>query len=114
MGVTFEIDHVVPRSIGGKTMLDNLCLCCPTCNRHKSARTRVPDPVGGEKVRLFHPVRDRWEEHFELREGGTRISGRTAEGRATVEALQMNRPIMVELRRYWAATGVHPPPERSG
>jgi len=36
MGVTFEIDHVIPRSAGGPTQLDNLCLSCPTCNRHKA------------------------------------------------------------------------------
>lgn len=34
MGVTFEVDHIVPAAGGGKTRLSNLCLCCPTCNRH--------------------------------------------------------------------------------
>ncbi|XXX72057.1 HNH endonuclease signature motif containing protein [Sorangium sp. So ce134] len=34
-------------------------------------------------------------------------------GRTTVAALQMNRPVMIELRRYWAATGLHPPPDRT-
>ncbi|AUX44215.1 uncharacterized protein SOCE26_056790 [Sorangium cellulosum] len=47
MGVTFEIDHVVPRCAGGATTLDNLCLCCPTCNRHKAARTHP----GGARAR---------------------------------------------------------------
>jgi hypothetical protein len=109
MGVTFEIDHIKPHARGGKTTLDNLCLCCPTCNRRKAARTHALDPVGGEKVALFHPVRDTWEEHFEWRDGATLITGRTAVGRAMVEALHMNRPAMVDLRRYWAATGHHPP-----
>jgi 5-methylcytosine-specific restriction endonuclease McrA len=74
MGVTFEIDHVSPRSAGGATTLDNLCLCCPTCNRHKSARTRASDPATGEVVRLFHPLRDAWEEHFEWRDGATLVA----------------------------------------
>jgi hypothetical protein len=112
MGVTFEIDHITPRAARGKTALGNLCLCCPTCNRHKAARTGAPDPVSGERVPLFHPVRDDWEEHFEWRDRATRIAGRTAIGRATAEALQMNRPVMVELRRYWVATGRHPPGAR--
>jgi hypothetical protein len=103
MGVTFEIDHVVPRAAGGATTVDNLCLCCPTCNR-------VLDPMSGESVALFHPIRDAWEEHFEWEDGATLVAGRTAAGRAMVEALQMNRPAMVALRRYWAATGHHPPP----
>jgi hypothetical protein len=25
MGVIFEIDHIIPRSAGGRTQLDNLC-----------------------------------------------------------------------------------------
>ena len=58
MGVTFEIDHITPRATGGTTTLDNLCLCCPTCNRHKAARRRALDPASGESVPLFHPLRD--------------------------------------------------------
>lgn len=26
---TFEIEHIVPLSAGGKTLLENLCLACP-------------------------------------------------------------------------------------
>ena len=106
MGVTFEIDHVVPRSAGGKTTRGNLCLCCPTCNRHKAARLHALDPATGERSPLFHPVRDAWEDHFEWRDGATIIAGRTPAGRTTIVALQMNRPVMVELRRYWVATGL--------
>ncbi len=29
---TFPIDHVLPRSSGGETILDNLALACPHCN----------------------------------------------------------------------------------
>ena len=107
MGVTFEIDHITPRGAGGATVLANLCLCCPTCNRHKAARTMITDPEGGERVALFHPVRDLWKAHFEWCDAATTIAGRTAPGRATVDALRMNRPAIVELRRYWAATGRH-------
>jgi hypothetical protein len=114
MGVTFEIDHVSPRAAGGTTTLDNLCLCCPTCNRHKAARTQALDPATGEISPLFHPILDTWEDHFEWREGATLLAGHTAAGRTTVAALQMNRPVMVELRRYWVATGIHPPPDRTG
>jgi 5-methylcytosine-specific restriction endonuclease McrA len=43
MGVTFEIDHIIPSSAGGRTRLDNLCLSCPTCNRHKAQRLVARD-----------------------------------------------------------------------
>ena len=35
---TFEIEHIIPRSKGGETAFENLCLACPTCNRYKSDR----------------------------------------------------------------------------
>jgi hypothetical protein len=107
MGVTFEVDHITPVSAGGKTALSNLCFCCPTCNRHKAARTSAPDELTGERVPLFHPIRDQWDAHFEWREGATLLFGRTATGRVTIDALRMNRPPMVQLRRYWSATGRH-------
>lgn len=108
MGVTFEIDHITPLAAGGKTTNANLCLCCPTCNRHKAARVAALDPTSGESSPLFHPTRDRWDDHFEWRNGVTTVFGRTSVGRATVAALQMNRSQMVLLRSYWAATGLHP------
>ena len=51
----------------------------------------------GETVPIFHPRRNRWEEHFESVAG--EIVGRTATGRATVVVLDMNHPARVELRR---------------
>lgn len=32
---TFEFEHILPRKAGGKTVLENLCLACPSCNRYK-------------------------------------------------------------------------------
>jgi len=37
------------------------------------------------------------------------IIGLTPIGRATVEALQLNRPHLVLSRRVWHAAGWHPP-----
>lgn len=106
MGVTFEIDHVIPRSAGGHTQLDNLCLSCPTCNRHKAQRLTARDLLSGHSVMLFRPTQDIWSHHFTWSADGAHIIGQTPTGRATVEALQFNRPAMVLLRRYWRATGV--------
>ncbi len=106
MGAPFEIDHIIPRSGGGKTSADNLCLSCPTCNRHKANRSRVLDPVSRRLVPLFHPKRDQWSEHFSWGNDFTQIVGLTPTGRATVEALQFNRPAMITLREYWRATGI--------
>ena len=107
--VIFEFEHILPRALGGETILDNLCLACPTCNRFKADRTSAPDPATGEGVPLFHPQRHRWAEHFAWTEDGTRIVALTPTGRATVAALRMNRPQLVRIRRMWVAMGEHPP-----
>ncbi len=59
-------------------------------------------------VLLFHPRQDLWETHLRWSRSGVRILGRTATGRATVEALRMNDPDRVETRRFWVKYGVHP------
>ena len=33
--IAFEIDHVIPEILGGKTELTNLVLACRSCNRKK-------------------------------------------------------------------------------
>jgi len=109
MGVTFEIDHIIPQSAGGETISENLCLSCPTCNRHKARRLSAPDPVTGDRVSLFHPREQTWHEHFRWSDDGSHVIGHTPAGRATVEALHMNRTVIVRLRLYWVALGLHPP-----
>jgi len=106
MGVEFEVDHIIPRSAGGKTTAGNLCLSCPSCNRHKANRITGTDPTSNQSASLFHPHQDKWSDHFARSDDGTRILGLTPTGRATVEALRFNRPAMVTLRRYWVATRI--------
>ena len=107
--VTYEFEHIVPRSSGGETVLKNLCLACPTCNRFKADRTMARDPVSTRDVRLFHPQRDVWAEHFAWTEDASEIAGLTAIGRATVAALRTNRSQLVRVRRMWRVMGEHPP-----
>lgn len=109
IGVPMEIDHLVPRALGGSTTEDNLWLACSLCNGHKSNRLRLADPLSGEIVPIFNPRTQSWAEHFRWAEGGARIEGTTATGRATVAALQVNRPSLVLARRLWADVGWHPP-----
>jgi hypothetical protein len=105
---TFELDHIVPLSAGGATALDNLCLACPACNRYKAARQSMPDPETGQSVPLYHPWQQEWSMHFTWSKDATQIVGLTPTGRATVEALQINRPRMVRLRGLWMKIGRHP------
>jgi len=104
-----EVDHIIPQSKNGPTTLENLALSCG-CNIYKGARTHARDPHSGRLVPLFHPRRQRWSRHFAWSEDSLSISGRTATGRATVVALRLNHPELLNLRRALHAIGEHPPP----
>lgn len=104
----FEIDHILPLSRGGETEFYNLCLCCPSCNRYKSARQFAVDLESDISAPLFHPRQEVWETHFHWSSDRLQIIGRTPTGRATVHALAMNRPRIIELRKVWAKLGHAP------
>src|SRR5712692_4120501 len=105
---SFEADHIIPQSKGGLTMPGNLAFSCG-CNSYKSAKTRARDAQTRSVVTLFNPRTQRWSRHFAWSEDSLRILGRTATGRATVEALHLNRPELLNLRRALRAIGEHPP-----
>jgi hypothetical protein len=104
-----EIEHIVPKSKQGLDEEPNLWLACRLCNNLKNDQTEGLDSESGQTIPLFNPRRQRWVEHFEWSEDGTRILGRTPCGRATVIALQLNNLIAVTVRREWVAAGWHPP-----
>jgi hypothetical protein len=106
---SFSLEHVRPRSHKGKRTAANLALSCQGCNNHKYNRTKARDPVTGITVSLFNPRRHRWRLHFAWNDNGTKILGLTRIGRATVEALQLNREPLVNLRRLLVEAGEHPP-----
>jgi hypothetical protein len=76
----------------GSDVENNLCLRCLRCNLKKGPNIASIDPAVESEYRLvalFHPRKQRWAEHFHLREDG-HIEGVTPEGRATVRLLDFN------------------------
>lgn len=106
---TFHVDHVVPRAADGPTVLDNLALACVSCSLRKGARRSAPDADTVTQVPLFNPRSEQWSDHF--RWDGARVEGLTPTGRATLAALEMNRPLILSIRYEEAERGRHPPPE---
>ncbi len=106
---SFHIDHVIPVASGGLTLEGNLALACVSCSLRKGARHIVMDPQTGIEVRLFNPRQDKWVIHF--RWNDVKIVGLTATGRATIEALSMNRDLILSIRTEEYRIGRHPPPE---
>lgn len=57
-----NLDHVVPRQRGGKTVWTNVVCCCVSCNRMKGNRT--PDEAGMRLLR--EPQKPRWQPFLEM------------------------------------------------
>lgn len=105
MGISLTFEHIVPIASGGLTIRENLWRSCRSCNEFKSARLHAADPETGEFISLFHPRSQNWTDHFRWTENYARIVGVTATGRATVEALQLNRSLLIKARRRWRMMG---------
>ncbi|MFO0589099.1 MAG: HNH endonuclease signature motif containing protein [Polyangiaceae bacterium] len=105
----FCAEHIVPKARAGDSTAENLALACQGCNNHKYNKVDARDPASGDLVPLYHPRRDRWEEHFCWSLEFTVILGVSPIGRATVAALNLNRPALINLRRVLYLAKEHPP-----
>ena len=65
------------------------------------------DPDTNQLAPLFHPRQDDWSEHFAWLD--YRVTGRTASGRATIAALQMNTDRRILIRRAEELFKLFPP-----
>jgi hypothetical protein len=104
----FEVEHIVPTSRGGPDDESNLALACRACNLCKSDQLSGVDATTREVVRLFHPRRDRWDEHFRVEPEDDAIQGLTPIGSVTVACLRMNRDFQREARRSWMRLRLYP------
>lgn len=107
--VPFTIDHVQPIQLNGTDDPDNLALACFHCNRQKGKRVSAIDPKTGVEVSLFNPRQQKWSDHFIWTPDKLLIIGLTPSGRATVDALGLNRERVLHLRAADLAVERHPP-----
>jgi len=108
--VCFTADHIIPLDQNGTDDWDNLALACFHCNRRKSNKLTGIDPESSAKVPLFNPRRAQWRQHFIWSADTLYILGLTPTGRATVEALALNRDRVIAIRAADQAINRHPPP----
>ncbi len=102
----FECDHIIAQKHGGTTSFENLAYACFHCNSYKGPNLAGFDATTHRVVRLFHPRRDRWNQHF--RWDGPRLLGKTPIGRVTVDVLKINIPESIELREILIDEGLFP------
>lgn len=86
----FEREHIVPVSKSGDSDVGNLAVACIKCNRKKSDKTIHYDYQSNEKIDLFNPRKDVWNDHFQYSHLTNVIIGKTKKGRATANLLQLN------------------------
>ena len=105
MGVSLVFDHIIPLASGGLTARENLWRACRQCNEFKGTQTHVEDSVTRAVVPLFNPRTQLWIEHFQWNSDYTEIIGTNPIGRATVQALQLNRQLLIKARSNWRRMG---------
>ncbi len=105
----FDIEHILPISLGGNNELENLALACGGCNGRKRDRTAGKDFLTNLEAPLFNPRVHIWDDHFRWAIGFLQIEGKTEIGRATVSTLELNRKGLINLRQALRLYGVHPP-----
>jgi hypothetical protein len=96
-GLRFHVEHIVARQHCGADDAGNLALACPECNLHKGTNLTGIDPDTSKVTPMFHPRRDKWEDHFTLVDGS--IAGKTPVGRTTAWLLEMNVGENLRLRQ---------------
>ena len=102
--VPFEIDHIISRKHGGRSIASNLASACWYCNSFKGSDISGLDPHSRRLTRPFHPRRHKWSHHF--RYDGALLIGRTAIGRTTIRVLQINCDEAMTLRDSLIAEGL--------
>lgn len=105
---TFEMEHITALVNGGTHDLGNIAFACSGCNQCKGAKQSAVDPVTLVEVPLYHPRNDSWEDHFQWTDDFSILGGISPTGRATIEALELNRIGCINLRMALVAFGVHP------
>ena len=93
----FQVDHIIAEKHGGPTVEENLAWSCFYCNTYKGPNVAGWDPVEDAVVRLYHPRKDIWSEHFEW--NGPILLGKTPVGNVTISVLRINHIDALAVRR---------------
>ena len=101
-----EVDHIVSQKHRGDSSLTNLAYARAKCNAWKGTDIAGYNGEDRSLTPLFHPRRDRWEEHFILVDG--EIAPRTAIGETTARLLKLNLAGRISERLILAEAGRYP------
>jgi hypothetical protein len=83
-----HIDHIFRASMVVEPPRTTSPYRASNCNSYEGPNLSGIDPTAGQIVTLFHPRRDRWEDHFQWL--GPFLRGLTPVSRATITVLNIN------------------------
>ena len=86
--IRYQVDHIISRKHGGLTISENLAYACALCNGTKGSDIGTILQDEDTFVRLFHPRKHVWREHFEVIEGA--LAARSDLAAATIKVLDLN------------------------
>jgi hypothetical protein len=101
-----QVEHIISEKHGGATISENLASACVFCNRFKGSDIASISPTTGQIVRLFHPRRDRWSDHFQI--DGALIVAITEVAEAATRLLRFNSDDRQLERTMLQASGRYP------
>lgn len=93
----FAIDHIIAEKHRGPTHEGNLAWSCYYCNSYKGPNIAGWIAATDDVVRLFHPRRHIWDDHFAWQ--GPLLVPRTPIGQVTKDVLEINHPDAIAVRQ---------------
>lgn len=105
---TFEVEHIIPVDLEGKTELENLALACRSCNIYKGNYLNGINENGLETERLFNPRSDIWQEYFYVDLDDFIIIGLNEIGKGTINRLRLNNSLQILARKQWHRLDIFP------
>jgi len=93
----FQVDHIIAEKHDGPTVEGNLAWSCFYCNTYKGPNIAGWISEEDAIVRLYHPRKDRWADHF--RWSDATLLGKTSVGSVTIKVLRINHPDSLAIRR---------------
>ena len=104
-----QVEHIISEKHGGETIAENLAYACVFCNRFKGSDIGSIARRTGVLTPFYNPRRDRWHEHFSLRE--VHIEPLSDIGQVTASILEFNHPDRLTEREALKRVGRFPPTE---
>jgi hypothetical protein len=107
-GGPFEVDHIIPQASTGGDEVDNLALCCNSCNTWKADHMFRHRSGNAPEDSAFQPAPGCLGRAFSVRLSKVSAAGQNGERPATIDRLRMNSTYQIEARKYWVEAKLYP------